>query len=77
MKITIERNLLLTKLNMVSHALSSKTPLPVLTAIKMSVNEEGMTLIASNGDISIRAKLQYAEMQVEETGEVAVSGKML
>lgn len=76
MKITIERNLLLNKLNMVSHALIGKTPLPVLTAIKMSVSEHGVIFIASNSDISIRTKLTYDELKVEETGDVAVSGKM-
>ena len=76
MKITIERNLLLNKLNVVSHALPAKSPLPVLTGIKIEVAEDSITFIASNSDISIRTKMGYEGMVIEETGSIVVPGKM-
>ena len=39
MKFTINRDLLLESLNYVSKGLSSKTPMPVLTGIKIEVSE--------------------------------------
>ena len=76
MKITIERNLLLNKLNLVAHALAVKSPMPVLTGVKMEVEGNNVTFVASNGDISIKTSLTYDEMTVEEEGAVVVSGKM-
>lgn len=76
MKFTIERNLLLNKLNIVAHALPVKSPMPVLTGIKIEVLEDSITLVASNSDISIRTKLGYEGLVIEETGVEIVPGKM-
>lgn len=77
MKFTIERNTLLSKLNLVSHALPVKTPMPILTGIKIEVYEEGMVFTSSNSDISIRTMLDSNNVKVEETGTVVIPGKTL
>ena len=54
MKFTIKRDLLLEALNNVSRGLSSKTPMPVLTGIKIEVSDNNITLITTNREISVR-----------------------
>ena len=76
MKIQIDRELLLNSLNNVSKAVSNKPQMPILTGIKIDVKNEGVTLTASNSDISIQTKLETNEkLQIKETGTIVVPGK--
>lgn len=53
MRFIISRNYLVNGLNIVSKAVTNRTPIPVLTGIKFELNEKGLTLIGSDTDISI------------------------
>lgn len=53
MRFIISRSHLANGLNIVSKAVSNKTPIPVLTGIKFELREEGLTLIGSDTDLSI------------------------
>lgn len=80
MKIKIHRASLLEHLNYVSKALAVKTPLPILTCIKLEVSEEGLSLTASDSDITIQTFLpievkQNQVLKVEEEGKIALPGK--
>lgn len=76
MKFTIKRDLLLDALNNVSRGLSSKTPMPVLTGIKIEVANNNITLITTNREISVRVVLDQVEtIDVVEDGVCVVPGK--
>lgn len=76
MKFTINRDLLLEALNNVSRGLSSKTPMPVLTGIKIEVSDNNITLITTNREISVRVVLDQVEtINIVENGVCVVPGK--
>lgn len=76
MKFTIKRDLLLEALNNVSRGLSSKTPMPVLTGIKIEVSDNNITLITTNREISVRVVLDQVEtINIVENGVCVVPGK--
>lgn len=53
MKFTIQREALLDAISTVGKAVSSRTTIPVLTGIKLVATHQGITLTASDSDISI------------------------
>lgn len=75
MRFTINHSLLLENLNCVSRAISTKTPMPILTGIKIDVRFSGLTLTASNSDISIQTVISDPRLKVEEEGVIVVPGK--
>ncbi len=76
MKFSIARSVLLNVLNEVSHGLSSKTPMPVLTGIKIDAFLDSLTFTTSNREISVQVKLEKnSEFEVEEEGNCVVPGK--
>lgn len=76
MKFTINRDLLLEALNNVSRGLSSKTPMPVLTGIKIEVTNKNITLITTNREISVKVVLDEIEnIDIYEDGVCVVPGK--
>ena len=50
---SINKNLFLQALNTTKRAISHKNAIPILSTIKIDVTNEGITLIGSNGQISI------------------------
>ena len=69
MKFSITRSLLLNVLNEVSHGLSSKTPMPVLTGIKIDAILDTLTFTTSNREISVQVKLEKnPDFSIEEEG---------
>ena len=78
MKFSIDRDLLLKSLSSVSKALSTKVQMPILTGIKFEVNKDGISLIASNGEISIKSKINDRKyLNIEEEGVFVAPGKYL
>ncbi|MEW9672344.1 DNA polymerase III subunit beta [Ammoniphilus sp. 3BR4] len=53
MHLMINRDIMTAAINDVSKAVSSRTTIPILTGIKISSHSEGITLTASDSDISI------------------------
>ena len=53
MRFIISKNKLTNALNIVSKAVTNKTPIAVLTGIKFELTEEGLTLVGSDTDLSI------------------------
>lgn len=70
MHVMINREILTSAINDTSRAVSSRTTIPILTGIKMSSHSEGITLTASDSDISI----EYA-IPLEEDGNLYVDIK--
>ena len=59
MRFTIKREELLKALNIASKAVASKSAIPVLINFKLELNEEGLVIIGSNGDLIIRTVVPY------------------
>ncbi|MDO5568704.1 MAG: DNA polymerase III subunit beta [bacterium] len=78
MKFVILKNKLLDNLNYVSKALSSKTLIPVLMGIKFELNEKGLTLLASDTDISIQAFIDKKDIaSINNAGSIVIQGKYI
>ena len=77
MKLKIKRELLLENLNKVSKAISTKNLIPTLAGIKFDLTKEGLTLTASNNDITIQKfiKIEEDNMSVEKEGIIIIQGK--
>ena len=77
MKLKIKKELLLDNLNKVSKAISTKNLIPTLSGIKFDLNKKGLTLTASNNDITIqkRIKIEKDNINVEKEGTVILQGK--
>ena len=76
MKLSINREALLCNLNVVANGLPTKTPLQALNGIKISAVEGGVLLTTSKSDISIRTLVMDETLNVEESGEALVGGKI-
>ena len=78
MKIKIKKDLLNEKLNKVSKAISTKNLVPGLAGIKFDLKEEGLTLTASDNDITIQTFIpKNDDMQIEEEGSIVIQGRYI
>ncbi len=76
MNFTIDRNVLLEKLNIVNHGLPSKTPMKVLEGIKIEVTDTDVFLTTTNSDISIEVLVKDPSLTIQEGGKTIVPGKV-
>ncbi len=77
MKLKIKRELLLENLNKVSKAISTKNLIPTLSGIKFELTKKGLTLTASNNDITIQKFIEMDKdvINVEKEGKIIIQGK--
>ncbi|MGX7351989.1 DNA polymerase III, beta subunit [Enterococcus canis] len=79
MKFTIKRSIFQQELQTVQRAISTKTTIPILTGVKIVLNEEGLSLTGSNSDISIETFLpvtnEKAQLAIEETGAIVLQAR--
>ncbi|MFD2761350.1 DNA polymerase III subunit beta [Lentibacillus juripiscarius] len=80
MKFVIQRDLLISSVQDVMKAISSKAAIPILTGMKIDAKQNGITLTGSDSDISIESHIPaeedgivYAE-QIEE-GSIVVQAR--
>jgi DNA polymerase III subunit beta len=76
MKFEIKRDELLDGLNDVMKAISQKVAIPILTGIKIEVNEKGMTMTGSDSDITICTFIP-AERDGEQLIKVIEAGNIV
>ena len=71
---SINKNLFLQALNTTKRAISHKNAIPILSTVKIDVTSEGITLIGSNGQISIEnfisIKNENAGLLVTSSGSI-------
>ncbi len=79
MKIIIKKEILLEGLNKVSKALSTKNLVPALAGIKFDLNKKGLTLTASDNDITIENFIPKDKdnMEIDEEGSIIIQGKYI
>ena len=77
MKIKIKKELLLENLNKVAKAISTKNLIPILSGIKFDLTKEGLTLTASDNDITIQTFIpaDNKDMEIEKEGSIIIQGK--
>ena len=74
MKLSINKQALLTAINRVIKATASRPSVPYLSGIKIDVSATEMTLFASDLETSIQTRV---DCLIEEEGSIAVAGKIL
>lgn len=75
MNITIDREILLENLNVISRGLPSKSPMPILTGIKLEATDTDLFLTSSNTDISVEVLINDVSLKISEPGKTVVPGK--
>jgi DNA polymerase-3 subunit beta len=80
MKFIIQRDYLVRSVQDVMKAVTSRTTIPILTGIKISVSNEGVTLTGSDSDISIQSFIPKEEagdeiVEIKETGSIVLNAK--
>ncbi|MDD6224052.1 MAG: DNA polymerase III subunit beta [bacterium] len=78
MKLKIKKEVLLDGLNKVSKAISTKNLVPVLAGIKFDLEQKGLTLTASDNDITIQVFIEKEEyMDIDKDGSIIIQGKYI
>ncbi|MGH2120093.1 DNA polymerase III subunit beta, partial [Aerococcus sp. L_32] len=81
MKFSINRSVFIQNLTDVQRAISSRTTIPVLTGVKISVKEEGLYLTGSDATISIEAFIDAKDddnkLKIEATGDIVLPSRFL
>lgn len=79
MKLKIKKDLLLDGLTKVSKAISTKNLVPVLAGIKFELEKEGLTLTASDNDITIQVFIEANsdDMTIDQVGSIIIQGKYI
>ena len=79
MNFTINRTAFISQLNNVLRAISSKTTIPILTGLKMVVNEDNIVLTGSNSDITIESVINANDadndLTIEATGAMVLPAR--
>ncbi|HRF70556.1 MAG: DNA polymerase III subunit beta [Anaeroplasmataceae bacterium] len=75
MNFTIDREVLLENLNVISRGLPSKSPMPILTGIKLDVTNTDLYMTSSNTDISVETFVSDASLKVIKPGKTVVPGR--
>ncbi|UQS87243.1 DNA polymerase III subunit beta [Nicoliella spurrieriana] len=77
MKFSIKRAALIKSLNKVSRVISSKTTIPILTGVKITADDEGLSLTGSNSEVSIETQIKSDddnnELVIAEGGAVVLT----
>lgn len=73
---SINKNVLLSSLQIIQRGLPTKSPLPILYTIKFEVNQDHILLTSNNSDIAIQLIIE-TEIHITQPGKAAISGKVL
>lgn len=78
MKFSIDKNILLEGLNNVIKAISTKNVIPVLNGIMISLKKDGLYLLASDSELTIRTFIPKVEIKnIEQEGSIVVQSKYI
>lgn len=78
MKFSIEKNILLENLNNVVRGISTKNVIPVLNGIKFELKDNGLTLMASDSELTIESFIESKLIKnIESTGTIIISSKYI
>ncbi|MGM9971630.1 MAG: DNA polymerase III subunit beta [Anaeroplasmataceae bacterium] len=72
---TIDRDIFLENLNIISRGIPAKSSMPALTGIKLEVTENDIFMTSSNMDISIQVLINDKSLEIQEPGKTIIPGK--
>lgn len=72
MNLTIDREVLLNNLNTISRGLPTKSPLPILTGIKLYATDTDLFMTSSNSDISVEVDITDQSLVITTPGQTVV-----
>ena len=75
MKVICDRGALVDSLALVGGVVVARTPKPVLTCVKLTGDDSGLTLEATDTEVSVR--LTSARVEVGEAGEALIPADKL
>ena len=75
MNLTIDREILLENLNTISRGLPIKSPMPILTGIKLYATDTDLFMTSSNTDISVEVRINDTSLDIKEAGQTVVPGR--
>lgn len=75
MNFTIDRDVLLENLNTISRGLPQKSPMPILTGIKMEVTKDDLYMTSSNIDLSVQVIVSDKSLVITEPGKTIIPGR--
>lgn len=76
MNFTIDRDVLLENLNNISRGLPQKSPMPILTGIKMEVTKDDLYMTSSNIDLSVQVIVSDKSLVITEPGKTIIPGQI-
>lgn len=78
MKFKIKKNILLEGLNNVSKALSNRNIIPVLNGILFELDSEGLSLMATDNDLTIKTFIKKDDiLNIESEGKIVIIGRYI
>ena len=78
MKLEINQSVLLEHLNYVIRGISNKNLRPILNCIKFELTEDGLYLMSTDNEISIKTFIDKMLIKkIDKTGEIVVSGRYI
>ena len=78
MKLTINKNILLENLTNVVKAISPKNIIPILNGIMFELTDEGLYLLASDSDLTIKSFIDKEKIsKIEQTGTIIIQSKYI
>lgn len=78
MKLLIKQNILLKHLNYVIKGISNKNLIPILNCIKFELTNDGLSLMSTDNEISIKTFINASDIEkIEVVGDIVVSGKYI
>ncbi len=78
MKFTIDKNILLENLNNVIKGVSTKNVIPVLNGIKFELSSKGLSLTASDSELTINSFIEEKDIKnIEGSGVIVIQSKYI
>ncbi len=78
MKFKISKNILIENLNYVSKAITNKTIIPILNGIRFNLTEEGLELIATDSELTIKSFINKKDIkEIVSNGICVIQSKYL
>ncbi len=78
MKFVIDKNILLEALTNVTRAIGTRTTIPILNGIKFDLTKEGLSLLASDSELTIRVTIPESDIKkIEKVGSMIIQSKYI
>ncbi len=78
MKFVIDKNILLEALVNVTRAIGARTTIPILNGIKFDLTENGLSLLASDSELTIKMNIPEKDIKnIESFGNIIIQSKYI